>query len=179
MNIDNIKQALKIANDAQHRHDATVTPEKHDAKKRAAAIVRLHLSREENVSILDVGGEKWYAEYFPHMETLNLPQDIHALTSPPHYDVIIAMHLLEHSPFPLLALLNIYDALKPDGFVYIAVPRPVEPFLTLPSHFTVLTREGWEKLFKHAGFGVTFTESGRFGNYDPAVEERFVCIKGR
>ena len=172
--MNNFQQALDIANRAQHRHDATITVEKRIAKQRAAEIVRDHL---KGTRILDIGGEGWYAEYFPPMEQFNLPNDMHTLSAINTYDAIIAMHVLEHSPFPLAVLLNIYQALKPTGIMYAAVPRPVEPFLTLPSHFAVLAKENWVKLFNHAGFRPVFVESGRFGNYDPAIEERFVCTK--
>lgn len=183
MDTATIQQAFDIANRAQHLHNVTVSAEKYAAKLRASEIVKDHLNligkTDHAVRILDIGGEDFYVEHFPAMEQMNLPNDMHNLSAVSVYDTILAMHVLEHSPFPLLVLLNIRRALKPDGFVYVAVPRPVQPFLTLPSHFTVLDKLGWEKLFGHAGLKVTFAESGRFGDYDPAVEERYVCIRGQ
>lgn len=167
---------MRISLDAQHLHDVTVSPEKRAAKQRGAEIVRQHLP-DGQVRILDLGGESFYQEFFPPMEQMNLPNDMHDLNHWEVYDAVVAMHVLEHSPFPLLVLLNIRQALKPDGFMYVAVPRPVEPFLSMPSHFTVLDRLGWVKLFGHAGFHVKHAEEGRFGDYDPAIEERFVCTK--
>lgn len=165
-------QALAIARSAQHLHDVTVPPEKLAAKKRGAELLDLH----PGMKILDIGGETFYTEFYPPMEQLNLPNDMHNPFGESAYDVIVAMHVLEHSAFPLLVLLNIRKALKPQGQLYVATPPPTEPFLSMPSHFTVLAKEGWEKLFGHAGFTVKHHETGRFGNYDPAVEDRFLCI---
>lgn len=177
VNEPNALRALQISLKAQHLHDVTVSPQKHAAKERGGEIVRQHLAGKPEAKILDLGSEAFYQKSFPPMDQLNLPEDMHALDRTGVYDAVVAMHVLEHSPFPLLVLLNIHQALKPGGFMYAAVPRPVEPFLSMPSHFTVLEKAGWEKLFNHAGLHVKFAESGRFGDYDPATEERFVCTK--
>ncbi len=168
------QRALTIANGAQHLHNVTVPPEKLAAKQRGAELLLSRL--KPNGQVLDIGGEDFYAQFIPNLTQLNLPNDMHNPFGTDKYDGILAMHVLEHSPAPLVVLLNIHDALKPGGVLYVATPPPTEPFLSMPSHFTVLPKEGWEKLLAHAGFNVVFHETGRFGNYDPAVEDRFLCM---
>lgn len=65
-------------------------------------------------------------------------------------------HALEHSPFPMFALKNIYDALLKGGYLYVEVPAPETPchHERNPNHFSVFTYETWAALLDRAGFEV-------------------------
>src|SRR5690606_15236018 len=106
MNVVVAEQALALARSRQRRYDDCIAPEKRRAKARAAAII----GRRPGAKVLDVGHEPFYA---PEFETrgmtlvpLNLPDgDMHTLSAVEEYDGALAMHVLEHSPFPLYVLM--------------------------------------------------------------------------
>lgn len=189
MNPSNAHKALSVARDSQHRHDAIVSPEKAAAKHDgvlAAAVAWRHLHNDLNhpftrPSLLDVGGEGWYLEphraMFATMDTLNLPDhDMHDLIPYMQVDVVLAMHVLEHSPFPMLALANIREAMADNAVLYVAVPQPVEPFLSMSSHWTVMPAGSWTKVIEASGFVVTDVSDGVFGNYEGAIEHRITAV---
>jgi SAM-dependent methyltransferase len=169
-----LDEVLQIAARLQHTHDSAISPQKLAAKCHAAEVMRRAVG--DAATLLDVGAEPFYQHLLPGtVHTLQLPDDMHHLDLPGRFDGALAMHVLEHSPAPLLVLRNIWRALKPDGWLYAATPPPVEPFLSLPSHITVLTATGWVRLLGMAGFTVVEHTVGRFGYYRNAVEDRWLA----
>ncbi len=175
-----ISDLLKKTNDCQHRFSYVedgklmdVSPEKLEAKKQSCEI----LNGVTQGLILDIGGEDFYRQYLKgRVEEYNLPKDMHDLSEVEKYDGIMAMHVLEHSPFPLLVLENIIRALKPGGYICLVVPEP-EPFIVedFPEHFSCLTKEGWVQLLKFVGFNIILLEKGTFTK--GWVEYRFLAKK--
>ena len=70
------------------------------------------------------------------------------------YDVLFARHSLEHSPYPLLTLLEFYRILKPGGIVYVEMPSPQCTRLLeeYDNHYAIMGPRQWQALMKRAGF---------------------------
>lgn len=179
MDLELAKEAMQLAIDKQQRYDfAEPSPEKLAAKAFAASLVYEFLETRgipsAGARILDIGHEPYYAGYFQSVTAANLPEhDVHDLRLGT-FDAILAMHVLEHSPFPMLALLNIKRSLRPRGIAYVSVPIVTKPFTTDPCHFSVLHAEQWKKLFADTGFDVFHESKGTFNYYAAAQEWRFI-----
>jgi len=137
---------------------------------------------ETGSRILDIGGEDFYHDLYEDYDvvTLNLPADMHNGIEQDDlkYDAVLAMHVLEHSPFPLYVLALIARALKPCGYVWIALPtHTTAAFSEIDQHFTVMPSAMWERLFKAAKLVVLEHDIGKFGNTADWVEERYLCQK--
>lgn len=176
MNVVVAEQALALARSRQRRYDDCIGPEKRRAKARAAAII----GRRPGAKVLDVGHEPFYA---PEFETrgmtlvpLNLPDgDMHTLSAVEEYDGALAMHVLEHSPFPLYVLMLLHRAIRPGGWLYAAVPAPRKKWLKHEAHFATLKPMGWHRMLADAGFRVGHYETGLFG--PRSKEARFLCTR--
>lgn len=179
MDFELAKEAMDIALSKQKRYDfAPPSKEKMEAKTEARDAVyrwmEVHGKKPESSAVLDVGHEAYYADLFHSVTPANLPDDdMHDLRFE-KFDAVIAMHVLEHSPFPLMALLSLKRCLAENGILYIAVPFVDVPFLTDPCHFTVLHKDQWKKLFSDVGFRILEESEGRFNTYKTAREWRFV-----
>ena len=70
------------------------------------------------------------------------------------YDVLFARHSLEHSPYPLLTLLEFYRVLKPGGLAYIEMPSPQCTRLLeeYDNHYAIMGVRQWRALMTRAGF---------------------------
>jgi len=70
------------------------------------------------------------------------------------YDVLFARHSLEHSPYPLLTLLEFYRILKPGGIVYVEMPSPQCTRLLeeYDNHYAIMGPRQWQALMTRAGF---------------------------
>jgi len=79
------------------------------------------------------------------------------------FDFFLFNQTLEHLYNPFLAVKNIYDMVKPGGFVFTSVPTLNIPHL-MPFHFNGFTPMGLALLFLSCGFEVI--EVGQFGNED-------------
>lgn len=165
--------ALAAARQYDYSRAKPVGPAKRAAKARAAEIV----GERDGAVVLDVGGESYYSEAFTargiSLVQLNRPDDMHAMSYAAEFDGALAMHVLEHSPFPLLVLRLIRRALVPGGFFYVAVPHVTRKWIKHPAHFSVLDPRAWKRLLYDADFKVTHQESGPFG--PKSTEERFLC----
>jgi len=172
-------QALHIARDTQIRHDPTgPSRQKRAAKEQAARLIREYGTVRKGSRYLDLGGEDWYDPFFDgFVLSVNLPDgDMHDLARyGGGWDCVLAMHSLEHSPAPLVVLLEAYDVLRPKGVLYVATPQPCQDFVNMESHWTVLHWQGWYRLIRAAGFDILHVEKAVFGDYDDAIEDRFVC----
>ncbi len=73
-----------------------------------------------------------------------------------NFDLVWARHILEHSPFPMRALCEAHQVLKPGGLLYIEVPAPDTACFHQENgnHFSVLTQSAWTSLLRRAGFGI-------------------------
>jgi SAM-dependent methyltransferase len=91
------------------------------------------------------------------------PYDLHTLNHQNLYDFFIFNQTLEHLHNPFLAVENIYNAVKPGGYVFTSVPTLNIPHM-MPSHFNGFTPMGLAMLFKNCKFEVV--EIGQWGNYD-------------
>lgn len=153
--------------------------EKVKAKKRAAELVA-QLAKPGQVA-LEIGAETNYTHLFEKVgvtvELLNLPADMHDLDAVAKYDGAIAMHVLEHSPFPLYVLAVLHRAVKDGGWFYVAVPHVNKRWARDPAHFSVLHPDTWARLLTHAGWTVVHRESGKLGPKPEKVEERFLCSR--
>lgn len=72
------------------------------------------------------------------------------------FDVLWARHVLEHSPYPYLTLLEFNRVLIDKGKVYIEVPMPDTPRVWEHSqnHYSVFGLKLWVSLFMRSGFTV-------------------------
>lgn len=72
------------------------------------------------------------------------------------YDVLFARHSLEHSPYPLLTLIEFYRILNENGLVYIEMPSPKCSRLLeeYNNHYSIMGPRQWTELMKRAGFSI-------------------------
>jgi|SRR6185369_2452091 len=73
------------------------------------------------------------------------------------YDLLFSRHSLEHSPFPLLTLMEWYRVSK--QWLGVVVPTP-EWYGTRgsPNHYYILYPDQWLNLFDNAGWNVVWNE---------------------
>jgi len=76
------------------------------------------------------------------------------------YDLLYSRHSLEHSPMPLLTLMEWHRVAKK----YLAVVVPSIEFVgyTGKNHYYVLNQEQWKNLFDVAGFDVIYENTKRY-----------------
>ena len=69
---------------------------------------------------------------------------------------IFCRQALEHSPFPMLTLLEFNRLLKKDGKAYIEVPAPDmdRKHEENVNHFSILGPKMWRELYRRAGFHI-------------------------
>jgi SAM-dependent methyltransferase len=91
------------------------------------------------------------------------PNDLHLLDHKERYDFFMFNQTLEHLYNPFLAVKNIYNSLKPGGYVFTSVPTINIPHNT-PIHYNGFNPMGLAMLFIDADFEVL--EIGQWGNYD-------------
>lgn len=93
------------------------------------------------------------------------PYDLHTIGKhfKDEFDFFIFNQTLEHLYNPFEAVKQIYNTVKPGGYVFTSVPTLNIPHL-MPFHFNGFTPLGLAMLFKTANFEVV--EVGQWGNYD-------------
>ena len=93
------------------------------------------------------------------------PYDLHTISE--HYqntfDFFVFNQTIEHLYQPFDAIKQIYEIVKPGGYVFTSVPTINIPHIT-PFHFNGFTPMGLAMLFHTAGFEIM--EIGQWGNYD-------------
>jgi SAM-dependent methyltransferase len=93
------------------------------------------------------------------------PYDLHNISN--HFkntfDFFIFNQTIEHLYNPFEAIKQIYETIKPGGYVFTSVPTINIPHMT-PIHFNGFTPMGLAMLFKTANFEII--EIGQWGNYD-------------
>lgn len=72
------------------------------------------------------------------------------------YDVLFARHSLEHSPYPLLTLIEFCRIMKPRGIAYIEMPSPncSRDLESFNNHYAIMGPRQWVALMRRAGFKV-------------------------
>jgi hypothetical protein len=94
------------------------------------------------------------------------------------YDLLYSRHSLEHSPMPLLTLMEWHRVSK--RYVALVLPSPVHWKYGGKNHYFVLNLEQWKILFDVAGFGVVYEYSKRYkmspNKEDPDVEIEYWCL---
>lgn len=173
-----VEGVISACNGAQYRHDqGKIEPLKRAAKAVCTDLLNRRL--RDRARILDVGGEEFYQRDLGRFDVVshNLPDDMHDMPYVDAFDAAIAMHVLEHSPFPMLVLTLLRRALKPGGIAYIAVPHPSPRLCTGYGHWSVLPPDMWQVNIEGAGLTIESRASGKMGRRPDWVEERFVCRK--
>jgi ubiquinone/menaquinone biosynthesis C-methylase UbiE len=84
------------------------------------------------------------------------------------FDLVWARHTLEHSPFPLLTLMEFHRVAK--RWLCIILPNPDYFGWVGKNHYSVLPRQQARWLMRRAGWKVMWTEYTEY-------EFRFVCQK--
>ena len=64
------------------------------------------------------------------------------------FDLVWCRHAIEHSPMPVIALLEFYRVLKVNGFMYIEVPSDQGIHLENTNHYSMLSDGAWQNLFQ-------------------------------
>lgn len=70
------------------------------------------------------------------------------------FDILWCRHVLEHSPFPYLTLLEYNRVIKMNGLIYLEMPSPGEyrKLEYIINHYSVMGKDMWEALFSRSGF---------------------------
>lgn len=87
------------------------------------------------------------------------------------YQMIFARHVLEHSPMPLLTLMEWYRVAK--QWLMLIVPRLGYYGAQGQNHYSVLARENWTDLLKRASWHVVWDDDSE------PTEWRWFCEKKR
>lgn len=87
------------------------------------------------------------------------------------FDLIWARHTAEHSPMPLLTLMEWNRVSK--AFLCLVVPNPDHYGRTGRNHYSVLYNDQWKFLMERAGFHVIWED------YENKTEYRFMAEKKR
>jgi SAM-dependent methyltransferase len=103
----------------------------------------------------------------PSKKTLiSYPQyDLHNISNyfKNEFDFFLFNQTIEHLYNPFEAIKQIYEIIKPGGYVFTSVPTLNIPHMT-PFHFNGFTPMGLAMLFKTANFEII--EIGQWGNFD-------------
>lgn len=81
------------------------------------------------------------------------------------YTVLFARHSLEHSPYPLLTLLEFHRILKTGGLAYIEMPSPrcTRDLESYDNHYAIMGAKQWRALMIRAGFNPVDIGELKFG----------------
>ena len=93
------------------------------------------------------------------------PYDLHTISThfKNEFDFFIFNQTIEHLYNPFEAIKQIYEIVKPGGYVFTSVPTINIPHMT-PIHFNGFTPMGLAMLFKTANFEIV--EIGQWGNFE-------------
>ena len=74
-----------------------------------------------------------------------------------HYESVLLLNVLEHTPYPLKMLIEIYRILKVGGYLIISVPF-LCPKHDMPHDYWRFTDDGLKSICERAGFKTKFVE---------------------
>jgi len=127
-------------------------------------IKKYNLEHVEHLAITARGDpELEFVKYTKCTELFYPPYDLHTFNHIDQYDFFIFNQTIEHLHNPFLAVKNIYNSLKPGGYVFTSVPTINIPHST-PIHFNGYNPMGLTLLFMSAKFEVI--EIGQWGNLE-------------
>lgn len=103
-------------------------------------------------------------------------------------DLIFLRHALEHSPFPIISLIEYNRVIKQGGYIYIEVPQPdcARKHEWNPNHYSILGAQQLAALLQRTGFAIE-----KFNNFEfdlqmrqpdestQEVREKFYCVLAR
>jgi len=76
-------------------------------------------------------------------------QDMNFLTfQDESFDLVWARHCLEHSPMPMITLLEFERVVTPGGYVYIEVPQDDSVHVDNLNHYSMLSDRAWQSLIR-------------------------------
>lgn len=78
------------------------------------------------------------------------------------YDIVFARHALEHSPFPLLTLMEWRRVCR--SYLLLVLPAPEFWTSRGRNHYSVLQRDHWLWLFDRAGWSIVWQDDFRTDN---------------
>jgi len=120
---------------------------------------------EDVKTLLDIGsGYGKLAPLLPGIEVVSIdiyPQSIEVFKADMHdlpyaedsFDMIFYSHTLEHSPTPVLALLEAYKVLRPGGYILAIIPSYIDKVqMEHITHWSVFPVDTWLEIFKRCGF---------------------------
>lgn len=94
--------------------------------------------------------------------------DMHAVSQVvPKADLVYARHVLEHSPFPALALADWRDIAP---LLIVVVPTPTDEALAHRGHLSVLAEYNWIRLFRFVGLKVADRALVSYRNPNPWLQ---------
>lgn len=94
-------------------------------------------------------------------------------------DFLFCRHSLEHSPYPIITLMEYNRILKQFGKIYIEVPAPDcdrKHEFNL-NHYSILGQNQWIALFLRTGFNIDFFNSFKFNinGKNPQTDEPYTA----
>lgn len=135
-------------------------------------------------SVLDVGcgsglAQKHWERHGFVWHGMDLPSDMHHSKPLNFYrsdtNIVYARHVLEHSPFPAIAL---FYWMSLGLTIIVVVPEPDQRSVNQPGHISVWPEYAWTKLFKFLGLRIERYELAEYGNPEPwpqgGAEYRFL-----
>ena len=128
----------------------------------------------KNLNILEISGERWKGLFNAKTyKSLSYPTfDIEKESgNSDQYDLIILEHILEHVSNPKLALTNVFNLLKSDGWIILVTPFLIKVHKS-PLDCTRWTKEGLNFLLQQVGFKKNNIIVGQWGN-ESAVKANF------
>jgi SAM-dependent methyltransferase len=126
--------------------------EKHNIAKGQDLAITCH--NDPELEFLDYKS----VDYFPYPG-----YDLHIFKSEKKFDFFLFNQTIEHLYNPFVCIQNIFEVIKPGGYVFTSVPTLNFPHI-VPFHFNGYTPMGLAILFKNAGFEVV--EIGQWGNHE-------------
>lgn len=91
------------------------------------------------------------------------------------FDLVVMRHVLEHSPMPLLLLMEVHRISK--RYALVIVPCDHSRWIAWRNHYSVFSKQLWEKLFERAGWTIVAEQDAKFDNDDNSYEWRYILEK--
>tara|TARA_Y100001970_G_scaffold23424_1_gene27487 strand:- start:2453 stop:3130 length:678 start_codon:yes stop_codon:yes gene_type:complete len=144
----------------------------HDMPRNFAILDFIDWTKKHDINIGDELGITSNSD--PELEFINYKNKT-LLKYPPHdlhiyygkyefkFDFFIFNQTIEHLYNPFMALKNIYNYIKPGGYVFTSVPTINIPHMT-PIHYNGYNPMGLALLFLSTGFEII--EIGQWGNFE-------------
>jgi len=98
------------------------------------------------------------------------------------YDFIYCRHALEHSPFPMIALIEYNRLLKKGGQLYVECPAPnnARMYENWDNHYTVVNEVMLQSLVQRAGFDIEWYRNAQIpithNDTGKTTQDTYNCI---